>query len=91
MPQDLLEAVKAVSVEDLSDVRAGPLVLHAGLDQVDRIDGGGTRRSGDRAQREAVHWLQNLDQETTVLWALKDEELSLFLLKLSVVNPTMST
>ncbi len=71
VPDDLLEAVEAVGVHELPDVGARPLVLHPGLHQVDRVDGGGARRAGDGAQREAVHGLQDLDQDAAVLGALK--------------------
>ena len=55
VPDDFLEAVEAVGVHQLADVGACPLVLHARLDEVDGIDGGGAGRASDRAERESVH------------------------------------
>ena len=49
VPDHLLEAVEAIGVEQLPDVGARPLVLHARLDQVDGVDGGGSGGARDGA------------------------------------------
>lgn len=49
MSKNLLEAVEAIVVHELPNVRTGSLVLHPGLDQVDRIDCRGTSGTSDGA------------------------------------------
>ena len=73
MPDDFLEAVEAVGVHQLADVGACPLVLHARLDEVDGIDGGGAGRASDRAERESVHRLQHLDQHASLIGTLEQK------------------
>ena len=73
VPDDFLEAVEAVGVHQLADVGACPLVLHARLDEVDGIDGGGAGRASDRAERESVHRLQHLDQHASLIGTLEQK------------------
>ena len=64
---DLLEAVEAVSVHDLADVGARALILHARLDQVDRVDGERANRARNRAQEEPVAALHHLSADVALL------------------------
>ena len=73
MPDDFFEAIETVFVEQFSYVWAGALVLHARLDQVDRVDGRGARGTGDRPQGEAVGRLQEPHHPTSLLWTLKNQ------------------
>lgn len=67
--EDLLGAVEAVLVHQLPDQGAGgALVLHARLDQVDGVDGGGPGgwgNSGSLFQSKIYQRSQGLRQKTT--------------------------
>jgi hypothetical protein len=58
------------------------LVLHAGLDQVDGVDGRGTASAGNGSKQETVGRLHHLHQDATLLRALEKKQTVIIFLNL---------
>lgn len=59
--QDLFETVQTIAVHDLAYIRAGSLILHACLDQINGINGRRSGGSGNRTQGETIDGLKHLN------------------------------
>ena len=75
MSENLLEAVEAVSVHELSDVAACPLILHPGLDQIYGVHGGGSGGASNRAEGKPVDRLEDGHSYASVLRLLDSLDL----------------
>ena len=71
VPDDFFEAIKTVSVHQLSDVRASPLILHPSLDQVNGVHSCSTSGTCNGAQGESITRFEDLNQNSSFFRALK--------------------